>query len=128
MTSAPRMLDVSKLPDSAWDTRAALWWGNTLLMCIETTTIALVVATYFYLKRNYHIWPPPRFEYPTMERALPRLGPGTWNAIVTLISVAPVVWLDISARRLNQHKVIIGLTILLGVCVATTALRVYEFP
>jgi cytochrome c oxidase subunit 3 len=127
MTSMPRMLDVSKLPDSAWDTRAALWWGNTLLMCIETTTIALVVASYFYLMRNYPHWPPPRFEAPVDTRPLPWLGTSTTNLVIIVLSVLPVIYTDIASRRLNQFGVIIGLSILLFVCVVTGMLRVHEF-
>ena len=34
------VIDVSDLPESAFDWRDPVWWGNTLLICIETSTMA----------------------------------------------------------------------------------------
>ena len=48
----PRTLDVSHLPNTAWDEASPLWWGNLLLTFIETTTLAIMLATYFYLRMN----------------------------------------------------------------------------
>src|SRR5205807_1861593 len=57
-------LDVSHLPPAALDARAPGWWGNALLTAIETTTVALLVASYLYLWRNFpqSLWPPPRVD------------------------------------------------------------------
>ena len=49
--TAPRRLDVSHLATTAWDSHAPPWWGNFLLGCIETTTVVLMIVTYFYLRR-----------------------------------------------------------------------------
>src|SRR5207248_1070724 len=58
----PAMLDVSDLPESGWDSNDPVWWGNLLAILIETTTIALLIASYFYLRRNFDEWPPPRID------------------------------------------------------------------
>jgi len=50
--SNPPALDVSGLPQSALDRRSLVWWGNTLLLVIETTMFALLVASYFYVIMN----------------------------------------------------------------------------
>src|SRR3954466_11746657 len=105
-TVPPRVLDVSKLSEGGFDTRSPLWWGNTLLMCIETTTIALMVVTYFYIRRNFEQWPPPRVDQmPYLLKPLPRLGPGTWNLAVLLASVVPMVITEIAARKIKHTAV-----------------------
>ena len=53
-----RRIDVSGLPNFGWDERSPVWWGNALLMFIESTTVAILLATYFYLRQNVHEWPP----------------------------------------------------------------------
>ena len=52
MTARPT-IDASRLPADAPDSRAPAWWGNVLFMAIETTTVALLLASYFYLWRNF---------------------------------------------------------------------------
>ena len=55
-----RVLDVSGLPNTAMDAYAPVWWGNALLMMIESMTVLLLLASYFYLRRNFTQWPPPQ--------------------------------------------------------------------
>src|SRR5205085_2845742 len=45
-------LDVSSLPATVFDTKAPLWWGNTLLLCIETAMFGILVALYFKWNDN----------------------------------------------------------------------------
>jgi cytochrome c oxidase subunit I+III len=52
-TTTRPTLDVSQLPTETRDSRSPVWWGNTLFMLIETTTVALLLASYLYLWRNY---------------------------------------------------------------------------
>ena len=37
-------LDVSGLPSTTFDTKAPLWWGNTMLLFIETAMFGILVA------------------------------------------------------------------------------------
>ena len=41
------VIDVSELPATAFDTKAPLWWGNTLLLFIETAMFGILVAHLF---------------------------------------------------------------------------------
>jgi cytochrome c oxidase subunit III len=54
----PVALDVSHLPSHAYGHRAPLWWGVVLLIAIESTAMALLLVSYFYLRGNYDVWPP----------------------------------------------------------------------
>jgi heme/copper-type cytochrome/quinol oxidase subunit 3 len=74
MNSRPT-LDVSALPESVVDHRSLVWWGNLLLMAIETTLFALLVAGYFYLRPNFSSWPPPHVNQAIANLdPVPRLG------------------------------------------------------
>ena len=48
MTDVPRTIDVSKLPIDALDQPSPVWWGNTLMIFIESMTVILLLAAYFY--------------------------------------------------------------------------------
>jgi cytochrome c oxidase subunit III len=54
-----RFLDVSGLPTFAFGHRDPLWWGVWMLIIVETMMFALLVTSYFYLRGNYSLWPPP---------------------------------------------------------------------
>src|SRR5436305_9955884 len=99
---SPSLLDVSDLPPAALDARAPAWWGNMLLLAIETTTVALLAVSYLYLWRNYPQaqWPPPRVEKnPTILSPVPDLLVGTLNTIVLLASCVVMVFVDRTARK-----------------------------
>ena len=122
------VIDASKLPDHAWDANAPLWWGNLLLMFIETTSMALLFATYFYVRRNFIQWPPPRVnEMPPIVNPVPYLGAATINTIVLLLSCIPMWWTDMAARRRRRNDVILGLLIMIGIGVISCLLRWREF-
>lgn len=87
---APRpRVDVSELPDFAFDHRDTMWWGTTIFVAIEGMTLLVSLAAYFYLWRNFPHWPPP----PT---PLPGLGLSTLATGVAVLSVIPA---SISGRR-----------------------------
>ncbi|MEA2708897.1 MAG: cytochrome c oxidase subunit [Phycisphaerales bacterium] len=121
-------IDASKLPDHAWDAHAPLWWGNLLLVFVETTSMALLFATYFYVRRNFHEWPPPRInEMPPIVHPVPHLAAATFNTILLLASCLPMYWTDMAARRIDRKKVILGLLLMIGVGVISSLLRWREF-
>lgn len=122
-------IDVSDLPLHAFDERAPLWWGNTLLLFIETTTLAILFATYFYLRMNFQQWPPPKVDvYPTIREPVPDLGAATLNALLLLGSVVPMVWVDRAARRMDKPKLLLGLAVMVAVSLLSLVLRWREFP
>src|SRR3982751_466549 len=104
------VLDVSRLPSEAMDHRSPIWWGNALLLCIETTMFALLVATYFYIHMNYAAWPPPRPEN-SNYRTNPDLGYATINLLIILASVVPMAIVDKACLRRDLRTVRRGMLI-----------------
>ena len=149
MTDRPT-LDVSHLPAEVRDARAPAWWGNTLFMFIETSTVLLLVASYLYLWRNYPQgnWPPPMSDRdPPLLDPVPDLAFGTANFVLMLLSV-PVMMLtmrvaeqqfdDLERANLAKEnetfqrpeqkvKVLVGLGVMTLVAVAACLLRWFEF-
>jgi heme/copper-type cytochrome/quinol oxidase subunit 3 len=128
MTSAPAVIDVSKLPSSALDHRSTIWWGNALLLCIETSMFAVVAATYFYLRRNFEQWPPPKVNaLPIIHHPLPLLTIPTINLAVMLISLIPMIICDRACLKMNEK--VVRITALIGFLlgVACIVLRFKEF-
>ena len=123
-----KTLDVSELPKHLFDTRSQLWWGNLLLLCIETTMFGLCVATYFYVRQNFTGWPPPHSDAPPyLLDPEPSLLLPTINLVVLLVSVLPMAYADLAARRLDRRAVKIGLILMMLFGAATIVLRFYEF-
>jgi cytochrome c oxidase subunit III len=126
--SARPILDVSHLPTHRFDHRSTLWWGNLLLIAIETTMFGVLVASYFYLSMFMDVFPPPRTQSPTLLDTAPDLGVGTCNVVLLVASCLPMYWGDRASRRLQCNRAVLwfGLCLLLGVI--SIALRAYEFP
>src|SRR6476646_7646242 len=96
-----RVLDVSNLPDHAWDSQAPVWWGNTLLIFIESTTMLLLIVAYFYLRRNFEQWPPPQPNVePPLYRPFPDLPIPTIELAMIILSCLPMYLTDMAARKL----------------------------
>lgn len=121
-------LDVSQLPGTAFDARAPVWWANTLMLLIETTTVAMLLASYFYLWQNHAHWPPPRVDAdPPILRPVPDLAAASLNALLLLGSCVPAVWMDRAARRRDGTAVRAGLLLLCVLAAASLVLRGLEF-
>jgi cytochrome c oxidase subunit 3 len=143
-------IDISHLPAESRDNRSPAWWGNMLFMLIETTTVALLLASYVYLWRNQPQsgWPPPAAQHdPPILKPVPDLMPGVITVLVLLASVPVMVWVDACCRRQfdalerahaakpegtglrkRPAEALIGLSILLALIAVSLALRWYEFP
>ncbi len=124
----PKRLDVSSLPSGATDHRAAVWWGNLLLLCIESTMFALLIAAYFYLRQNYHAFPPPRaLRLPTSLHPDPYLPVPILNLLVIIGSAIPMYFADVAAKRMDRAGIIkwSGIAVLLGAL--AVVLRFAEF-
>jgi cytochrome c oxidase subunit 3 len=76
-----RTLDVSHLPNYGFGTRTPIWWGNTVMLLIETTMFGICLVTYFYLRQIARQWPPR-----TMD--VPELGPTVANLVVLAVGSA----------------------------------------
>jgi cytochrome c oxidase subunit 3 len=95
-----RAIDVSHLPEIAFGHRDPLWWGAMGLIAIEGTMVALVIATYFYVRGNFDAWPPEGFGRPLQALA-------AVEALVVAISAWPIVRtnqaaLDGDLRRMRR--------------------------
>jgi heme/copper-type cytochrome/quinol oxidase subunit 3 len=116
------MIDVSKLPSDTFGPRAPIWWGVMLMTVIEGAVIIVLLTTYFYLRKNYDAWPPPR-------TPLPDLLTGGINMLLMLLSIVPMAVVSRLAKKgAEKWKVMIWLAagILFGL--ATMVMRGYEFP
>jgi len=128
MITAPS-IDVSKLPPQVMDKRSPIWWGNLLLLVIETTMFALLIATYFYLRVvDFQQWPPPRVNTtPILQHPVPLLAIPTVNLVLILLSLAPAIWVSGSCLRRQTTPAKIGLVILCILGVIAIVLRFQEF-
>jgi heme/copper-type cytochrome/quinol oxidase subunit 3 len=100
--SSRAAIDVSHLPASAVNTRALVWWGNAFMLVIEGSVLALLVATYFYLRFWLPAWPPPGADLP------PLAGP-TLNLLLLVLSAVPMRGADKAAERGDRRRVQLGL-------------------
>jgi len=102
MPSEP-FLDVSNLPASSLDEETPLWWGNVIALTVETVILSLLIMSYFYLRKNFHLWPPPYVDaIHTVLHPAPKLLIPTINTVILLGSCWPVVLADRRARRFAQ--------------------------
>jgi cytochrome c oxidase subunit 3 len=128
MNSRPT-LDVSALPESVVDHRSLVWWGNLLLMAIETTLFALLVAGYFYLRPNFSSWPPPHVNQAIANLdPVPRLGVPTLNLALLVLTLGPMIWADRACLKHRRRDVEIALALFLVMGTGCVMARFYEFP
>ena len=122
------VLDVRDLPAIGFDHRAPLWWGNILLLFIETSMFGILISVYFTVAMNTNPFPPPRVDrMPVLYDTVPDLTLPVIGLIVLLLSLIPAIWLDVAARRRNARSVKIAIVITLLVNAALIAIRLYEF-
>ena len=129
MTRTRTTLDVSHLPMAAMDEHSPLWWGNLLLVFIETTTLGIMLASYFYLRMNYAEWPPPKVDvYPPILKPVPDLGAATADVVLMVAACLPMYWTDMAARRKERGSVLAGLALMFVVSLVAMFLRWRELP
>ncbi|MBX6364717.1 MAG: cytochrome c oxidase subunit 3 [Gemmatimonadetes bacterium] len=120
--SEPRaVIDVSGLPDVAFGSKNAVWWGTLGFMLIEGSTLAICAVTYFYLRRNFDPFPPGATPPPDLP--LPTL-----SLLALLASLAPATLTSRAAKRFDAAGVRRWLAVGLVVMTAAVVLRALEFP
>jgi cytochrome c oxidase subunit 3 len=128
MARPSNFVDVSGLPAIGFDTKSPLWWGNTLLLFIETAMFGILVALYFSVMMNTSPFPPPRVDrMPVLHDSSPELWLPTVGLIVLLASLIPGIWLDLSARRRNAGAIKIAVVVTLLFNIAAIVIRYYEY-
>ncbi|HEX5490099.1 MAG TPA: cytochrome c oxidase subunit 3 [Candidatus Udaeobacter sp.] len=120
------VIDVSRLPPAVEDHTSPIWWGNLLLLFIETTMFALLVGSYFYLRMNFTNWPPVRSDV-SLYQTDPDLGFATANLLVLIASCVPMFIVDRACLRLDLRSVRFGMAAMVLIGLVTIALRFFEF-
>ncbi|MEO8580163.1 MAG: hypothetical protein ABI469_07935, partial [Gemmatimonadales bacterium] len=60
------LLDAPAAAEDPASLHAPVWWGNTLTMTIEGAGFAILVITYFYIRRGFPSWPPAKTLLPDL--------------------------------------------------------------
>jgi cytochrome c oxidase subunit 3 len=113
------VIDVRHLPTVVFGHRNATWWGTIGFMLIEGTTLALVAASYLYVRKNYFAWPPERTPFPDL------LIP-TIQLVVMLVSMVPAYLAKRSAHDLNRASTALWLWVSVAFGLAILGLRWFE--
>ncbi len=77
------MVSMPGLPTRVSGNRSTGWWAIVLVVMIESTVFAALIATYFYLFSNATVWPPDGIKPPDL--LLPSI-----NAVILWLSVIPM--------------------------------------
>jgi cytochrome c oxidase subunit I+III len=119
---APRAVaDVRALPRTVFGHRALMWWGTMGFIVIEGTTLFICAMAYFYLRRNnFTTWPPEHIYRPAL--IIP-----TIQALLMLVSIIPMRWVDRHSSRMDIRGVRSGLLICSGLILIMCVLRIFEF-
>jgi len=114
------MVDVRELPTVVFGQRGLLWWGTLGFAAIESMTLILSVATYFYLRRNFQSFPP--LGYPQPDWIVPTVG-----AALFLVTLLPAYALKKTAIRLDRRATLVWLVILSIASVVLCGMRALDF-
>jgi heme/copper-type cytochrome/quinol oxidase subunit 3 len=119
-------IDVSNLPNVAMDHHSPVWWGNMLLLAIETTMFALLVAMLFYVRVvDFVVWPPPMPNLPVLYNSAPDLLMPTICLLILLLSVLPMVWVDRACLKRNDTAIKMGLVICVLMGTGAMLIRIF---
>lgn len=111
--------DVSRTPSVTFGSRTMMWWATLGFIVIEGWSVALLIASYIYLRQNYVAWPP-------LGTPLPSLGIPTLNVLIMLASIVPAALAARAARRLDTPAVKAWLVITSIMALAVVVLRWWE--
>jgi heme/copper-type cytochrome/quinol oxidase subunit 3 len=114
------VLDVRDLPSVVFGSRVVTWWGTLAFMVAETATLAACLAAYFYVRRGFSTWPPPRT--PNPDLLLP-----TINLAILLVALVPNYLYARAAKRLDTERAKRWMWIAVATMSLATVLRLFEF-
>jgi cytochrome c oxidase subunit III len=121
MSETTRNVKGIELPVNVNNSASTLWWGFVLLIVIELTFFAGIIASYFYLR--FHAggnWPIGHITRPDL--LLPSI-----NAVILFVSSYPMYIADSAIQKGNVQKAKIGLAISLVLGVIFLILKGIEY-
>jgi cytochrome c oxidase subunit III len=121
MSETTRTVKGIELPVNVNNSASTLWWGFVLLIVIELTFFAGIIASYFYLR--FHAggnWPIGHITRPDL--LLPSI-----NAVILFVSSYPMYIADSAIQKGNVQKAKIGLAISLVLGVIFLILKGIEY-
>jgi cytochrome c oxidase subunit III len=121
MSEITREVKGRELPINVNNSASTLWWGFVLLIIIELTFFAGLIASYFYLR--FHAggdWPIGHLERPDL--LLPSI-----NAVILFISSWPMYVADKSVQKGDMGKAKIGLWLAMILGILFLVLKVVEY-
>lgn len=113
-------IQIGHLPNLVSGSRAPIWWGIVMLLAIEATVFATLIASYFYLRMGEPQWPPPGIDPPKL--LLP-----TVNTVVLMASSIPMYFADKAVTQGNLRRLRRGLAAALALAVLFLVLKVVEY-
>lgn len=114
------MVDVRELPSVVFGQRSSLWWGTLGFAVIESMTLLLSIATFFYLRRNFQSFPPQG--YPLPDWIVPTIG-----AVLFLATCIPAYHLKKAASKLDRKRTTFWLLILSACGLLLCGVRTFDF-
>jgi cytochrome c oxidase subunit III len=96
------VFDVSGTAIEALGTRSTIWWGQSLMMIIESTIMAMLIASYAYVRSNFAVWPP-------QGTPLPDVVIPSVEVAVLLLSCVPLYLADSAAKEGKRLTVVLGI-------------------
>jgi heme/copper-type cytochrome/quinol oxidase subunit 3 len=115
-----RTLDVSHLKPYDISSQSPLWWGQFMIVFIEGTMFAILIAAYFYTRLRMDVWPPPGDQFP--HRLLPTL-----TLIPLILSCVGSYWASEAAKKNNRSGMIGGLLLNVVLAGIALAMRIVEW-
>jgi cytochrome c oxidase subunit III len=110
-------IDVSHLPQYGFGRRSPLFWGTLLFTAIESTALAILFASYLYVRGNFDEWPP---------SARLELTPGLVTSGLMALSCIPMQLSVLAARKLELRPTRSWMSIAVGIGAIACATRAWE--
>ena len=114
------VVDVTDIPTVVFGQRGLLWWGTWSFAVVESMTLLLSVASFFYLRRNFHSFPPEGYPKPDWVR--PTIG-----LVIFLSTLVPAYFLQAAAKKLDRDRTKLWLIVLACCAVLLCGVRWADF-
>src|ERR1043165_7453462 len=100
--------------------RSTSWWAMLILILNETVVFASLPASYFYLRFNSVLWPPPGVR-------LPELTLSSINTVILIGSSFVMQWAVNGVRQDYVGRLRVGLAVAFLMGAAFLGIQIYEY-